>query len=113
MSTYTHETNTTRHALPNWDVFVTPGIPIVTPDKPPGIRETYFQAMASTLIYGVRDAVLVDAFMTVKQASALADWVAAKGKNLSTIYITHRHGYHSFGAGPLLDRFPNAGVVAT
>ena len=113
MSTYTHETNTTRNALPNWDVFVTPGIPIVTPDKPPGVRETYFQAMASTLIYGVRDAVLVDAFMTVKQASALADWVAAKGKNLTTIYITHGHGDHWFGAGTLFERFPNARVVAT
>jgi len=78
MSTYTHETNTTRNALPNWDVFVTPGIPIVTPDKPPDVRETYFQAMASTLIYGVRDAVLVDAFMTVKQADRelprISDW---------------------------------------
>ena len=113
MSTYTHETNTTRNALPNWDVFVTPGIPIVTPDKPPGVRETYFQAMASTLIYGVRDAVLVDAFMTVKQANALADWVAARGKNLTTIYITHGHGDHWFGAGTLFERFPNARVVAT
>src|SRR5260370_6375781 len=113
MSTYTHENNTTRNALPNWDVFVTPGIPIVTPDKPPGIRETYFQAMASTLIYGVRDAVLVDAFMTVKQASALADWCAAKGKNLTAIYITHGHGDHWFGAGTLVERFPNARVVAT
>jgi hypothetical protein len=58
----------------NWEVFVTPGIPIVTPDKPPGVLETYFQAMAAMLIYGVRDAVLVDAYMTVKQAAALADW---------------------------------------
>ncbi len=113
MSTYTHETNTTRNALPNWDVFVTPGIPIVTPDKPPGVRETYFQAMASTLIYGVRDAVLVDAFMTVKQANTLADWVAARGKNLTTIYITHGHGDHWFGAGTLFERFPNARLVAT
>ena len=113
MSTYTHETNTTRNALLNWDVFVTPGIPIVTPDKPPGVRETYFQAMASTLIYGVRDAVLVDAFMTVKQANTLADWVAARGKNLTTIYITHGHGDHWFGAGTLFERFPNARVVAT
>jgi len=54
---------TSENALLNWDVFVTPGIPIVTPDLPPGVREAYFQAMASTLIYGVRDAVLVDAFM--------------------------------------------------
>ncbi len=113
LSTYTHENNTTQNALPNWDVFVTPGIPIVTPDKPPGVRETYFQAMASTLIYGVRDAVLVDAFMTVKQANTLADWVAARGKNLTTIYITHGHGDHWFGAGTLFERFPNARVVAT
>ena len=99
--------------LLHWDVFVTPGIPIVTRDMPPGVRETYFQAMASTLIYGVRDAVLVDAFMTVKQANALADWVAARGKNLTTIYITHGHGDHWFGVGTLLERFPNAKAVAT
>ena len=97
----------------NWEVFVTPGIPIVTPDKPAGVQETYFQAMAATLIYGARDAVLVDAFMTVKQASALADWVASKGKNLTTIYITHGHGDHWFGVGTLLERFPKARVVAT
>ena len=109
----------TANARPNprpllgWDVFVTPGIPIVTIDLPPGITEAYFQAMASTLIYGERDAVLVDAFMTVKQANALADWIAARGKNLTTIYITHGHGDHWFGAGTLLERFPNAKLVAT
>ena len=104
---------TSENVLLNWDVFVTPGIPIVTRDLPPGVREAYFQAMASTLIYGMRDAVLVDAFMTVKQANALADWVAAKGKNLTTIYITHGHGDHWFGIGTLLERFPNARAVAT
>ncbi|MGC2432102.1 MAG: MBL fold metallo-hydrolase [Nitrososphaeraceae archaeon] len=72
-----------------------------------------FQAIASTLIYGKRDAVLVDAFMTVKQADALVDWVAASGKNLTTIYITHGHGDHWFGMGALLERFPNARAVAT
>jgi glyoxylase-like metal-dependent hydrolase (beta-lactamase superfamily II) len=97
----------------NWEVFVTPSIPIVTPDRPPGVRETYFQAMASTLIFGIRDAVIVDAFMTVEQANALGDWVASKGKNLRFIYITHGHGDHWFGAGTLLNRFPNARLVAT
>jgi glyoxylase-like metal-dependent hydrolase (beta-lactamase superfamily II) len=97
----------------NWDVFVTPGIPIVMADRAPGVRETVFQAMASTLIYGARDAVLVDAFMTTRQASALADWVASKGRNLTTIYITHGHGDHWFGVGALLERFPDAEVVAT
>jgi glyoxylase-like metal-dependent hydrolase (beta-lactamase superfamily II) len=96
-----------------WDVFVTPGIPIVTRDLPPGVTQAYFQALASTLIYGARDAVLVDAFMTVKQANALADWAAAKNKNLTTIYITHGHGDHWFGVGTLLERFPNARAVAT
>src|ERR1700686_3626983 len=96
-----------------WDVFVTPGISIVTRDLPPGVTQAYFQAMASTLIYGARDAVLVDAFMTVKQANALADWVAAKNMNLTIIYITHGHGDHWFGVGTLLERFPNAKVVAT
>src|SRR6202047_5173843 len=96
-----------------WDVFVTPGIPIVTIDLPPGVTQAYFQAMASTLIYGARDAVLVDAFMTVKQANALADWVADRGKNLTTIYITHGHGDYWFGVGTLLERFPNATAVAT
>jgi glyoxylase-like metal-dependent hydrolase (beta-lactamase superfamily II) len=96
-----------------WDVFMTPGIPTVASDMPPGVKEVYFQAMASTLIQGVRDAVLVDAFMTVKQANALADWVAASGKNLTTIYITHGHGDHWFGVGTILERFPNARAVAT
>ena len=95
-----------------WDVFMTPGIPIVS-NMPPGVNKVYFQAMASTLIYGKRDAVLVDAFMTVKQADTLADWVAASGKNLTTIYITHGHGDHWFGIGAILDRFPNAKPVAT
>src|SRR6266545_800457 len=97
----------------NWDVLVTPGIPIATSDLPPSVKQAVFQAIASTLIYGKRDAVLVDAFMTVKQADTLVDWVAASGKNLTTIYITHGHGDHWFGIGALLERFPNARAVAT
>jgi len=104
--------DTNKDSRLNWEVYVTPGIPIVTRDRPAGVSETFFQAMASTLIYGMRDAVLVDAFMTVKQANALADWVASKGKNLTTIYITHGHGDHWFGVGTLLERFPNAKAVA-
>jgi glyoxylase-like metal-dependent hydrolase (beta-lactamase superfamily II) len=97
----------------NWDVLVTPGIPIATSDLPPGMKEAKFQAIASTLIYGKRDAVLVDAFMTVKQADELVDWVVASSKNLTAIYITHGHGDHWFGIRALLERFPNARAVAT
>lgn len=107
------DSNTTRATQLSWDVFVTPGLPIVTRDRPPGVSQSYFQATAATLISGAHDAVLVDAFMTVNQASALADWVATKGRNLTAIYLTHGHGDHWFGAGTVLERFPNARAVAT
>jgi len=57
---------------------------------------------------GVRDAVLVDALATIDQARALGDWVAASGRNLTTIYVAHGHGDHSFGIGALLDRSTEA-----
>ena len=114
MSKVVKDESTSSQAEPlKWEVFVTPGIPIAQAQRPEGIHETFFQAMASTLIYGKRDAILVDAFMTVKQATALADWVASKHKNLTTIYITHGHGDHWFGVGTILGRFPHARVVAT
>jgi glyoxylase-like metal-dependent hydrolase (beta-lactamase superfamily II) len=68
---------------------------------------------SATLIFGQRDAVLVDTFLTVEQAAAPVEWVAASGKNLTTIYIIHGPGDHFFGLGALLDRFPSAKAVAT
>jgi glyoxylase-like metal-dependent hydrolase (beta-lactamase superfamily II) len=65
------------------------------------------------LIFGERDAVLVDALMTVREATALADWVALHDRRLTTIYITHGHGDHYLGLSVLLSRFPNARAVAT
>jgi glyoxylase-like metal-dependent hydrolase (beta-lactamase superfamily II) len=102
-----------KNADLQWDVFVTPGIPIVTSNPPPGAKQAMWSPISSTLIYGRRDAVLVDTFITVEQAQFLVDWVAASGKNLTTIYITHGHGDHFFGLGALLDRFPNAKALAT
>src|ERR1700730_6539044 len=87
----------TREIPLNWDVFVTPRIPTVTSDLPPGTKQQMWPPISSTLIYGKRAAVLVDAFITVEQADALVDWVEASGKNLTTIYVTHGHGDHFFG----------------
>jgi len=95
-----------------WDVFVTKRQGL-NRDLPPGKEQWMWVPTSATLIYGQRDAVLVDAFLTLEQAHALADWVAASGKNLTTIYVTHGHGDHFFGIGTLLDRFPNARAVAT
>ena len=96
-----------------WDVFVMPSIPMVVTNLPPGQKEMIWQPISSTLIYGKRDAVLVDSFLTVEQNNALINWIKDSGKNLTTIYATHGHGDHWFGIGALLSRFPNARAVAT
>src|SRR5258708_9240441 len=103
--------NTAKSYL-KWDVFVRPSIPVVTTDFAPGEHERPWPPTSSTLIYGSRDAVVVDSFITVEQARAQADWIASTGKNLTTIYATHGHGDHFFGASVLLERFPNARFVA-
>ena len=68
---------------------------------------------SATLIAGKRDAILVDTVATLDDANKLADWIAASGKNLTTIYITHGHIDHYLGTATLLERFPRARVVAT
>ena len=95
-----------------WDVLVTKRQGL-NRDLPPGKEQWMWVPTSATLISGERDAVLVDAFLTVDQARAAVEWIAASGKNLTTIYITHGHGDHFFGIGALLDRFPNAKAVAT
>src|SRR5882672_7851064 len=103
---------TTASATLKWDVLVT-NRQGLNRDLPPGKEQWTWVPTSATLIYGRRDAVLVDAFLTADQAHALVDWVEASGKNLTTIYVTHGHGDHFFGAGALLDRFPKASIVAT
>jgi glyoxylase-like metal-dependent hydrolase (beta-lactamase superfamily II) len=95
-----------------WDV-LTIKRPGLSRDLPPGKEELAWVANSSTLIHGKKDAVLVDTFLTIEQSQKLADWVAASGKNLKAIYVTHGHGDHFFGLAPLLERFPGAKAVAT
>jgi len=95
-----------------WDV-LTIKRPGLTRDLPPGKEDLMWVANSSTLIYGKRDAVLVDTFLTTEQSRALLDRVVASGKNLIAIYITHGHGDHFFGLASLLERFPRARAVAT
>jgi glyoxylase-like metal-dependent hydrolase (beta-lactamase superfamily II) len=102
---------TTRPHL-RYDVFVAPENPFVAP--PPQFGDPpAWDPKTSTLIFGDRDAVLVDALTTVPEATALADWLALHHRRLTTIYITHGHADHWLGLSVLLDRFPQARAVAT
>jgi glyoxylase-like metal-dependent hydrolase (beta-lactamase superfamily II) len=84
-----------------------------TQGVPPGKEALAWVTNTVTLIYGERDAVLVDTFLSERQSKELVDWVVASGKNLATIYVTHAHGDHFFGLKLLLDRFPHATAIAT
>src|SRR5271168_5374816 len=103
--------NTTNQTL-QWRV-LTIKRPGLIRDLPAGKEELMWVANSSTLIYGERDAVLVDTFLTIEQSQTLLSWVVASGKNLTAIYVTHGHGDHFFGLAPLLERFPRAKAVAT
>jgi glyoxylase-like metal-dependent hydrolase (beta-lactamase superfamily II) len=104
---------TPRTTVLTFDTFVGPPVPVVASDLPPGQCSRAWSPVAATLISGERDAVLVDPLMTISQGRALADWVVATGKNLTTVYITHGHGDHWFGLGSIRERYPNVRAVAT
>jgi glyoxylase-like metal-dependent hydrolase (beta-lactamase superfamily II) len=97
----------------SFDTFVAPSVPVVTNDLPPGQSVRMWSPIAATLIAGERDAVLVDPLMTIEHGRALAEWIAASEKHLTTVYITHGHGDHWFGLGVIRQRYPNVRAVAT
>src|ERR1700740_1733892 len=64
-----------------YDVFVTPSIPVVTTDFAPDEHERPWPPISSTLIYGSRDAVVVDSFISLEQGRAQADWIGSQRQN--------------------------------
>jgi glyoxylase-like metal-dependent hydrolase (beta-lactamase superfamily II) len=72
-----------------------------------------FAATTSTLVSGPSEAVLIDAQHIRADVAALAEFIRRTGKKLTTIYVTHGHADHWYGAGELLATFPDARVVAT
>src|SRR6202042_1974146 len=103
---------TERSRSLRWDVHVAPSEPLHVSDLGPGEEAPFWSPISATLISGERDAVLVDALLTVGQAHDLVEWIDGHGKNLTTVYITHGHGDHWFGLRAVLHRFPNARAFA-
>ena len=56
---------------------------------------------------------LIDAQHIRTDVADLADLIERTGRQLTTIYVTHGHADHWYGAGELLARFPEARLVAT
>jgi glyoxylase-like metal-dependent hydrolase (beta-lactamase superfamily II) len=83
-----------------------PNMPVV-PDNLKWVVNT------ATLVYGKKDALLIDTFLTIEQTNSLIEAITETGKDLKYIYITHGHGDHFFGLEMLLDKFPKAKAIST
>ena len=91
-------------------VFLSPTKPI--PSSVPGWDgQATWPATTATLIVADDDALLVDALMTTAESQALGEWFDGLGRWPDTVYVTHGHADHFFGATPLLARRPGLRLV--
>jgi glyoxylase-like metal-dependent hydrolase (beta-lactamase superfamily II) len=68
--------------------------------------------VASVIVMGKNDAVLIDAQWTLSNAHRVVAEILETGKHLKTVYVTHAHPDHYFGLGPVVEAFPQARVTA-
>jgi glyoxylase-like metal-dependent hydrolase (beta-lactamase superfamily II) len=66
----------------------------------------------STLFYGERDAILIDASQLLSDTHKMVAEIIPMRKNLTHIYVSHFHPDHHFGLGVLANAFPRARIVA-
>jgi glyoxylase-like metal-dependent hydrolase (beta-lactamase superfamily II) len=69
-------------------------------------------SVSSTLIYGDRDAILVDPQFLLSEAHKVAAMVLESKRTLTAVYSTHGHPDHYFGLAVMKPAFPNARLVA-
>ena len=89
-----------------YEVFVSDGVPRHRTRWLPDGGPIISSPLTSTLIFGERDAVLVDVPFTREQVARVGDWVGQSGRRLTHIYATHGHGDHWFGTDLLLRDSP-------
>lgn len=66
----------------------------------------------STIIYGEREALVIDVQFTLPNAHRLMADILETGCNLTHVYITHFHPDHLVGLCVVHDAFPDAEVVS-
>jgi len=66
----------------------------------------------STLIYGERDAILIDASQLLSDTHRMIAEIIPMRKNLTHIYVSNFHPDHHFGLLVLQHAFPHARIVA-
>jgi glyoxylase-like metal-dependent hydrolase (beta-lactamase superfamily II) len=76
-------------------------------------REAAVFPVSSTLISGEKDAILVDAQFSNREAQQLVERIQASGKRLTTIFISHGDPDYYFGLDVLTRAYPEAKVLAT
>ena len=69
--------------------------------------------VVSTLITGRTEAILVDGQNNARDGRAVADMIAASGKRLTAIFITHPDHDHFTGLSAIVQRFPGTPVYMT
>jgi glyoxylase-like metal-dependent hydrolase (beta-lactamase superfamily II) len=67
---------------------------------------------SSTLIYGEKDAILVDASQLLSDTHRMVAEIIPMRKNLTHIYVSHFHPDHHFGLQVLEHAFPKTRIVA-
>ncbi|SHF13406.1 MBL fold metallo-hydrolase [Chryseobacterium vrystaatense] len=69
--------------------------------------------ITSTIIYGDKDAVLIDAQFQKQYAEQLVKEIKATGKNLRTVFISHSDPDFYFGLDVIKKAFPNVKIIST
>lgn len=69
--------------------------------------------VASVLVKGANDAVLIDAQFSRGEALKLVERIRASGKRLTTVYVSHGDPDFYFGLDVIKAAFPDARIVAT
>ena len=77
----------------------------------PGSKAIF--AVTSTIVYGEKDALLIDAQFQKQYAEQLVKEIKSTGKNLKTVFISHSDPDFYFGLDVIRKAFPDAKIIST